>query len=92
MEIYTGQKGTIIENRAENFTLGDRAKLGPGIALGKENSPNTFVVQLSLPPIEAPTKAEQEQLEKIRRRTIEAIIRTEKPAHTNYRLQLEIGK
>jgi phage tail-like protein len=89
LEIYTGQKGTIIENRAENFTLGEEAKLGPGIALGKENSPNTFVVQLSLPPIEAPTQAEREQLENVRRRTIEAIIRTEKPAHTDYKLQLE---
>lgn len=89
LEIYTGRQGTIIENRADNFKLGPQATLGPGIALGKENSPNTFIVQLSLPPIEAPTEAERVQLETIRRRTIEAIIRAEKPAHTDYKLQLE---
>jgi hypothetical protein len=72
--------------------LGQQAKLGPGIALGKENRPNTFVIQLSLPPVEAPTKAERTQQENIRRRTIETIIQTEKPAHTNYTLQLETEK
>jgi hypothetical protein len=91
LEIYTGQQGTIIENRADNFKLGPQATLGPGIALGKENSPNTFIVQLTLPPIDAPTEAERAQLETIRWRTIEAIVRAEKPAHTNYTLQLEIG-
>lgn len=92
LEIYTGEKAKIAEHRSENFSLGPTAKLGPGIALGKENRPHTFTVTLHLPPLEAPTKAEQKRRELVRRRIIESIIDAEKPAHTSYKLHLEIEK
>lgn len=92
LEIYTGEKARIAEQRAENFGLGARARLGPGIALGKQNRPHTFTVTLSLPPIDAPTKAEQKRQELVRRRIIEGIIEAEKPAHTSYTLQLDTEK
>jgi phage tail-like protein len=89
LEIYTGVKAKIAEQRAENFGLGAGARLGPGIALGKQNRPHTFTVSLSLPPIEAPTAAERKRQELVRRRIIEGIIEAEKPAHTSYTLELE---
>lgn len=92
LEIYTGEKAKIAEQRAENFGLGAGARLGPGIALGKQNRPHTFTVTLSLPPIDAPTKSEQKRQELVRRRIIEGIIEAEKPAHTSYTLQLDIEK
>lgn len=89
LEIYTGVKAKIAEQRAENFGLGAGARLGPGIALGKQNRPHTFIVTLSLPPIDAPTAAERKRQELVRRRIIEGIIEAEKPAHTSYTLELE---
>jgi phage tail-like protein len=82
LEIYAGQPPQIIEHRANDFRLGSGARLGPSIALGKRNQPHTFSVTLRLPPIEAAADAE-------RRRTIETIIESEKPAHTRYTLNIE---
>ena len=92
LEIYTGEKAKIAEHRAENFTLGPKASLGPGLALGKENRPHTFTVTLHLPPLEAATRAEQKRQELVRQRIIESIIDAEKPAHTSYTLHLDIEK
>jgi phage tail-like protein len=89
LEIYTGEKPTITEHRADNFRVGSGARLGPGIALGRGNKPHTFTVTLSLPPLEAADEADQVRKEGVRRRNIEAIIEAEKPAHTSYRLNLE---
>ncbi len=95
LEIYTSGKAQIIEHRAHNFCLGPDARLGPGIALGRDNMPHTFTVILRLPPI-AEGEAEDEcfqneraRQELERRRAIEAIIETEKPAHTGYTLRIE---
>ncbi len=92
LEIYTGGEAKIIEYRAENFRLGPEAKLGPNIALGRENEPHTFTVMLNLPPMSDldqgnrhPTDETARQAEK-RRRTIKRIIETQKPAHTGYKL------
>ena len=92
LKIYTGERATITEHRAENFKLGAEAQLGPGIALGKDNKPHTFSVALRLPPIETPDEAGRARQELVRRRTIESIIEAEKPAHTSYRLDLDIEK
>jgi phage tail-like protein len=82
LEIYAGQPPQIIEHRANDFRLGRDARLGPSIALGARNHPHTFTVTLRLPSIEAAPAAE-------RRRTLEAIIESEKPAHTRYTLNIE---
>ena len=83
LEIYTGQQARIAEHRAHNFTLGQITRLGPSAALGKHNISYTFDVFLQLPPAEN----EGNRLE--RRRKIEAIIESEKPAHTAYTLNIE---
>ena len=88
LEIYTGQKAEITEHRANNFVLGNTACLGPGIAMGRGNRPHTFTVTLRLPPLEIEDEAERVRQGRIRRRTIEAIIARQKPAHTVYSLQL----
>jgi len=83
LEIYTGQLAHIAEHRAHNFMLGKITRLGPSAALGKHNVSYTFDVILKLPP------AENEDKRKERRRKIEAIIESEKPAHTAYTLIIE---
>lgn len=90
LEIYTDRPAQITENRAENFGLGPGTKLGPAIALGRENQPHTFSVLLRLPPLQADTQAERARQELVRQRTIEAIIEAEKPAQTSYTLHIEL--
>ncbi|NJN93502.1 MAG: hypothetical protein HC875_05110 [Anaerolineales bacterium] len=89
LELYTGCEPEIIEACAENFTLGDDAKLSPALALGSDNRPHTFTVVLRLPPLEAESPEKQKQLEELRRRAIEAIIERQKPAHLIHTLRLE---
>jgi phage tail-like protein len=98
LEIYTGTRPQIIEHRAHNFRLGQGARLGPGIALGRGNEPHTFTVVLRLPPPAGAIPAGAEEMtpagggwqmrqEQVRRR-IEAIIEAEKPAHAGYTLRI----
>lgn len=92
LELYTGCAAKIVEHRADNFVLGDEARLGPAIALGDEtdrNMPHTFTVTLHLPPVETDSAQERKRLEEVRRQGIETIIRRQQPAHTVYTLQLE---
>lgn len=90
LAIYTSQQAQIIERRAENFRLGPQARLGPGVALGSDNLPHTFIVDLRVPPIVSGLGREEDtRQEQLRRRTIEAIIEASKPAHTGYTLRLE---
>ncbi len=94
LEIYTGQRPTIIEHRANNFRLGPATRLGPGIALGHRNAPHTFTVVMRLPPMleaEGERAKEGRQKEKERRHKIEMIIEAEKPAHTTYTLEIEVA-
>jgi phage tail-like protein len=90
LEIYTGSRPQIIEHRAHNFVLGMSARLGPGVALGRLNTPHTFTIKLQLPPMANGSEIDTHRLEWERRRTIEAIIESEKPAHTTYTLDLEV--
>jgi hypothetical protein len=68
--------------------LGPNARLGPGIALGRENVPHTFTVIAHLPPVSLGAEGKDqhtwEELE--RHRAIEEIIEAERPAHTGYTL------
>lgn len=88
LEIYTGTKPQIVEHRAHNFRLGQDARLGPGIALGRANKPHTFTVSLRLLPADDGDEDNHAQQELARRR-IETIIEAEKPAHTTFTLRLE---
>jgi len=89
LEIYTGVMPQIFEHPSNDLRLGPNARLGPGIALGTRNVPHSFTVNLRLPPLTAGTADAQARQEAERRRTIEAIIEAEKPAHTTYTLQIE---
>ena len=91
LEIYTGVRPQVMEHRANNLVLGSTARLGPSIALGQGNVPHTFTVTLHLPPVtlpdgSKPQASERKQMENDRRRVIESIIDSEKPAHTRYTL------
>ncbi len=93
LEVYTGVRPQIVEHGANNFRLGPEARLGPSIALGTGNQPHTFQVSLSLPPMpNGHDEAERARLEAQRRRLIDAIIASEKPAHTDYTLRLDIAE
>ncbi len=90
LEIYTGVKPTITERQAHNFTLGSEAHLGLGLALGSHNQPHTITVTVRVPPIPVSGNPQvDEQKAQERRRIIEQIIETEKPAHVAYTLQIE---
>ena len=88
LEIFTGGTVQITEHYSRNFALGERAFLGPGVALGVKNVPNTFSVAIQLPPAEAPSGEEDQQAMKILEQKIIAIIEAAKPVHTGYELQI----
>jgi phage tail-like protein len=84
-----GEQVQIIEHRAGSFRLGPNDRLGPGLALGTSNVSHTFTVILRSP--RTPSVDGQEGAERAeqRRRMVQAIIETEKPAHTGYVLRVE---
>jgi phage tail-like protein len=95
LEIFTQEPVEILEKRAKNMTLGNKARLGVGVALGTGNMPHTFTVKLKLRPIPPPADLdaegaarEVERLEKQRLSLINRMIVAEKPAHTSYRLEI----
>ncbi|MBX3054073.1 MAG: hypothetical protein KF753_21545 [Caldilineaceae bacterium] len=88
LEIYTGGEVLIIEHRAANFVVGNRAELGNSVALGRDNRPHTFTVILRLPA----DRLTDEQPEMYWQKHISEIIDREKPVHTTYTLQIEINE
>lgn len=86
LETYTGGEALIVEHRADNMRLGAQTRLGPGIALGRNNRPHTFTVVLRLPPPDdhGPDFRAPAWIAHLR-----ALIETEKPAHTAYTLRVE---
>ena len=91
LELYSGGKAQIDEHFSENFTLNPRSYLGPGIALGTINVPNTFHVSVKVPPDPADDNIEMRNRRlRLLESKIEAIIEMEKPVHTGYELIVEI--
>lgn len=95
LEIFTQRPVEILEKRAKNMTLGKRARLGVGVALGMGNMPHSFTVRLQLPAITPPPGLDEEEaareverLEKQRLALIHRMIMANKPAHTSYRLEI----
>lgn len=86
LEIYTGKWPEIVSSNAQNFEIGDQAALGFNLALGKDNRPHTFVVELNLPPLDIEDEVERREQEEVRWQTIISIIESQKPAHTAYDL------
>jgi phage tail-like protein len=90
LEIISGGKVEIVEHFSENFRLGPESYMGPGIALGKENIPNTFAVKVLLSPL--PDEVSEEEKKRNRllwERKTQAIIDAEKPVHSGYDLSLD---
>jgi phage tail-like protein len=88
LEIFTGGKVQIIEHYSRNFALGDRAFLGPGVALGTKNVPNTFSVSIQLPARSAQPAEDELERDRVFEQKIIAIIEAAKPVHTGYNLQI----
>ena len=92
LEIICGGKVEIVEHFSENFRLGAESYMGPGIALGKENIPNTFGVKVVLPELpDEVNEGEKKRNLLIWERKTQAIIDAEKPVHSGYELSLEYG-
>ncbi len=78
LEIYTAGQVQIIERRASNFVLGDAARLGKDIALGRNNQPNSLTINLAV---------SRNELDRTRytadtyQRKISELVRTLVPAH-----------
>jgi phage tail-like protein len=89
LEISTGGDVEIVEHRAQNFSLGTDSRLGPGVALGRDNHPHNFTVNVRLESLGALGDDERTRRELEQRRQIESIINAEKPAHARYDLQIE---
>jgi phage tail-like protein len=95
LEIFSQHPVEILEKRAKNMTLGNKARLGVGVALGTGNMPHTFTVKMKLNPIIPPADLNEEdaahevaRLEKQRLSLIHRMIMADKPAHTSYRLEI----
>jgi len=90
LEIFCDGQVEITEHRAGNFRLGPGTRLGPGIALGTSNTPHMFTVVVRLPARSPSLTGDEGDRETAAyRRMIESIIEAEKPAHTDYTLQIE---
>jgi phage tail-like protein len=92
LKIYTGGQVEIIEHRTQNFVLGSHSYLGHTNALGKHNFPHTFTVNLKVHSEDIFTNpgTEPDQLVHFYRQIIENLIETQKPAHTAFKLNLEV--
>lgn len=92
LEIYTGGKVQIIEHRTRNFILGSGSSLGQTIALGRNNYPHTFTVNLHVSSNEVYVQSGIDKAQQVKKykQSIAKLIETQKPAHTAARINLLI--
>jgi phage tail-like protein len=84
------QEVRIIEHRADNLVVGPGSRLGPAVALGTDNVPNTFTVTVRLPSDPSlADEGEKAQRTLQIRRMLKAIIEAQKPAHAGYVLRVD---
>ena len=87
LEIVTGARVEVDDT--EGLRLGPQSYLGLGMPLGEGNPPNVFTVAIYMPPWpEDLGEAERSEQEETLRRKVNAVIETEKPAHTRCRLKI----
>jgi phage tail-like protein len=92
LKIYTGGEIEIIEHRAQNFILGKHTKLGSAVALGSQNLPHTFTVNVKIDNYEL-DRMQAKDLSRNKQayyQKLEEIIEERKPGHTAFNLNLEI--
>lgn len=96
-----GGEVKISEHRGKNMVLGQGSHLGVTCALGTENRPHTFTVYLNVPkealqelyppdPANSENKKSDETIMKLFRHRIETIIMAQKPAHTDFKLNIQV--
>lgn len=91
LQIYSDGEVEIIEHPAHNLVLGKQSRLGQKVALGVNNFPHTFSVNMKIrkDDFEFQLTPDPDQLERIFQRKIDAIIDVQKPAHTACKLNLK---
>ncbi len=94
LQVYSEGEIEIIEHRSQNFILGHGTKLGSTIALGNQNLPHTFSVNINVDEEEVrrmdfddPSRNTETYIQKL-----EEIIEQQKPAHTAFSLNLDVKK
>jgi phage tail-like protein len=87
LQIVTGGDVEIIEHCTNNFQIGPKAFLGPGIALGKRNHPHTFSVYIKLAKDFTAAQHGFASLSEFKH-SLEHLIDSYKPAHTQYTLKI----
>ncbi|MBX2997511.1 MAG: hypothetical protein KF893_03300 [Caldilineaceae bacterium] len=94
LQIYTDTEVHVIEHRAENFILKERAALGSRVALGHNNHPHSFTVVIRFyvrqDKLDLLGNTVIEQRKAVVRRRVIPIIEEQKPAHTTYHLSIEV--
>lgn len=92
LQVYSEGEIEIIEHRSQNFVLGQGSKLGSAIALGNQNLPHTFSVNINVDEQEVrrmemddPSRNTETYIQKL-----EEIIEHQKPAHTAFSLNLDV--
>lgn len=83
LELYSGGHVEIRERKAQNMLLGGTMGLGDGLALGKENKPNTVIVEMQVSPSELDRTGFTKEKYALK---IKELIRTIVPAHTVFTL------
>ncbi len=93
MQVYSEGEIEIIEHRSQNFVLGHETKLGSAIALGNQNLPHTFSVNINVDEEEVRRMEKGNTLRNIETyiQKLEEIIEHQKPAHTAFSLNLDVS-
>ncbi len=92
LEIYTGGDVQIVERTAQSMTVGVSSKLGIGMALGHDNQPNTFQVNISVDaPAGLANKKEKAAYKKQLYSEMKSVINAHIPAQATYKLALELN-
>lgn len=93
LQIFSAGDVRIIERPATNLVLGSATHLGIKTALGTDNSPDTFSVEMKIHPqqFNLPKNLNAKQVKEMMHKKILSIIDSQKPAHTVCKLNLQIA-
>ncbi len=83
LEMYSGGKVEIQELKAQNMVIGGIMGMGDGMALGKNNKPNTVLVNMTVPASELERTGFTKEKYEMK---INSFIRSIVPAHTVFSL------
>ncbi len=90
LEIYTGGQVQIVERTAQSMKVGAGSKLGIGMALGHDNQPNTFQVNMWVDPPAGVSGKAKTAYKKQMAKEMKTVINAHIPAQATYELSLEL--